>query len=70
MLKAAEEEGVLILPVIIGQCQQRFHRTPALKQFQAVNDPSEPLSKISGDRRDYFWDKLAARIEDYLSSSG
>ena len=41
LLRAAEEEGALILPIIVGH--SLFLRTPELCRFQAVNDPSTPL---------------------------
>jgi hypothetical protein len=41
LLKAAEEEGALVLPIIVGP--SLFLRTPELAQFQAVNSPSAPL---------------------------
>ncbi|MEO6810013.1 MAG: toll/interleukin-1 receptor domain-containing protein [Isosphaeraceae bacterium] len=70
LLKAAEQEGVLILPVIVGQCRERFLRTPSLAQYQAINDPAQPLSKLKGEQRDFVWDRLIARVEDYLYGSG
>jgi hypothetical protein len=70
LLKAAEQEGVLILLVIVGQCRERFLRTPSLAQFQAINDPTQPLVKLKGEQRDYIWDRLTVRVEDYLHGSG
>src|SRR5712664_2273747 len=45
LLKAAEEEGVLILQVFVGSCADRWKRTADLNQFQAMNKPENPLSK-------------------------
>lgn len=45
LLKKAEEGGTIILPLIVGHC--RFTNDENLKDFQAINDPSEPLSSCS-----------------------
>lgn len=38
LLKKAQEDGTIILPLIVGHC--RFTKDKNLKDFQAVNDPS------------------------------
>lgn len=70
LLKAAETDGVLILPVFVGSCAKRFLRTPDLCRFQAVNPPSSPLSSMTPNQRDQLWDDLADRIQDLLTESG
>jgi len=45
LLKAAEEEGALILPMIVSP--SLFHKNPDLSRFQAVNNPSTPLVSAS-----------------------
>ncbi len=60
LLRAAKEEGALILPIIISP--SLFLRTPPLSQFQAVNDPARPLVSISeGEQEDVF-----LRVADQL----
>ena len=59
LLKAAESGGTIVLPVIISPCV--FEDTP-LQAFQAINHPSEPLSKLTGSRRDEVWVKLVKFI--------
>jgi len=67
LLKAAEEEGTTILPIIASP--SLFNRYPEISQFQSVNDPSNPLVSLSnGDQEKVFLrvaetilDKLAAR---------
>lgn len=66
LLRAAEHEGVWIVPVIIQPCLNRFRRTPALAAFQAVNDPAQPLAALKPFQREAFWDGLADRVQDYL----
>lgn len=68
LLKAAKQDGVLIIPIIIQPCRTRFTRTPSLAAFQAENDPSQPLSALKLHQREAFWDQLAARIQDFLST--
>ena len=61
LLKAAEDEGAVILPLILRP--SRFQSTRALSQFQAVNDPSKPLSSMSGTEQDDVLVFLTNRIE-------
>jgi hypothetical protein len=41
LLKAAEQDGATIMPVIVSPC--RFLCTPSLAQFKAANDPKRTL---------------------------
>lgn len=45
LLKKAEEDGTVILPLIVGY--SRFTKSKNLKDFQAVNDPNNPLISCS-----------------------
>jgi tetratricopeptide (TPR) repeat protein len=65
LLAAAEEKGATILPVIIRPC---VFTSTDLNQFQAVNDPAEPLSKISKYRREVEWTKIAKLVEEALNA--
>ncbi len=65
LLAAAEHEGATILPVIIRPCA--FTSTN-LNQFQAVNDPSEPLTKMRKYRREEEWTKIAKLVEAALNA--
>ncbi|HEX2209557.1 MAG TPA: toll/interleukin-1 receptor domain-containing protein [Longimicrobium sp.] len=64
LLKAAEEDGATILPVIVSHC--RFDRTPSLSRFQAVNDPAKPLVRMGRGNRDKVFDDVARAVEDAL----
>jgi hypothetical protein len=44
MLGAAEEEGAIILPIILSP--SRFSTIPSLARFQTVNPPDRPLIKM------------------------
>jgi TIR domain-containing protein len=61
LLTASEEEGITILPVILGPCG--FKHTN-LARFQAVNDPSIPLSKMNRYEKDEVWNKVVETILD------
>jgi hypothetical protein len=63
LLAAAKEEGVIILPVIIGHC--RFAQSK-IAQFQAVNDPSTPLSDLTVTKRDKVFVISASTCMSYL----
>jgi hypothetical protein len=66
LLQAAKDDGVLILPVIVRPCLNRFKKTPTLEPFAPVNKPEVPISTMSCDRRETLWDALASRIDDFL----
>ena len=65
LLKAAKEEGAVILPLIIRP--SRFMKNPNLSQFQSVNSPNKPLSKLSITKRDEVLVQLTEAIEDALN---
>lgn len=44
LLKAAEEEGAVILIVILKPCL--FEEFPELNQYQAMNSPTKPVIKL------------------------
>lgn len=65
-LKASELEGTIILSVILRPCA--FANT-ILSQFQAVNAPSNPLSKMKPGQRDEVWSKVAELVRDALNKA-
>jgi hypothetical protein len=58
---ASEEEGITILPVILGPCSFKY---TDLARFQAVNDPSVPLSRMNKHEKDEVWNKVVETILD------
>jgi HEAT repeat protein len=67
LLAAAESEGVLILPIVLSPC--RFEETKSLSQFQSVNKPSQPLSMMTGARREAVFVRVSKAIEDAFARS-
>ena len=65
LLAAAEEEGALILPIILSPC--RFERTPELSRFQAANPPSKTLEEMSDPEWNRVLVAISERIEEILS---
>lgn len=66
LLKAAENEGVIILPLIITP--SRFEKDKNLSQFQPVNNPGrEPLISLNKGEQERILLKLVNRIEEILS---
>ena len=59
LLAASEEEGVTILPIILGPCNFKYTN---LAHFQTVNDPSIPLSKMNKHDKDEVWNKVVETI--------
>jgi TIR domain len=64
LLKAAENDGATILPVIISP--SRFERMESLSRFQAVNDPRKPLVQLRRGNREKVLDEVARAVEDAL----
>ncbi|MEZ9325977.1 toll/interleukin-1 receptor domain-containing protein [Vibrio cyclitrophicus] len=62
LLTKAEVQGTKIVPVIVSPC--RFAREQSLNKFQAVNNPTAPLSQISSHEREAIYDKLSQDIEN------
>ena len=68
LLKAAQEDGATILPLILKPCLYTSY--PNLKEYQAVNDPSRPLSKLSKSKQDEILVALSQRIIELMQSGG
>ncbi|ABW67429.1 toll/interleukin-1 receptor domain-containing protein [Desulfosudis oleivorans] len=67
ILKKAELEGTLVLPVILKPC--RFLREDTLSRFQALNPPDKPILSMPEVEQEIMWDKLSQRIEIELNRS-
>ncbi len=65
ILKKAELEGTLVLPVILKPC--RFLREEHLSPFQALNPPDKPILSMTEVEQEEMWDKLSQRIEIELN---
>jgi len=65
LLQAAKEGGTTILPLIVSPCG--FLRNENLRQFQAVNDPVQPLIKLSKGDQEEVLEGLAGCIEELLT---
>jgi hypothetical protein len=66
LLINARDRGTIVMPVIVSP--SRFEQTDSLSQFQAVNPPDMPLTKLPNHRREQFFVSLASAIEDALAS--
>lgn len=64
LLKATEEKGKLILPVVLKPC--RFTRDQNLSIFQAINDPKIPLSRMDENDREEVYVKIADYIDNLV----
>lgn len=63
LLAAAKQEGTVILPIILSPC---VFKDTELAQFQSVNAPSNPLSKMTRYRREETWTQVAELIKNAL----
>lgn len=66
LLRSAEEQGTTILPLILKPC--RFLRDRNLSVFQAINNPSEPLMKLSQNDQEELYARVSERIENELQA--
>lgn len=64
ILRSAADKGTKILPVILKPCG--FLRNTKLSRFQAVNDASEPVLRLSPVDQEEVWDQVAVAIEAKL----
>ena len=60
LLAAAETKGVKILPVVLRPCDL----PRSISKFQAVNNPSRPVTAMKRTEREALWAKLAAMIRE------
>jgi chaperonin GroEL len=67
LLSAAEGKGTRIIPLHLSP--SRFSKTPALSQFQSINDPATPLVDLSLGAQEAVFVKLADAIEKHLFPS-
>jgi len=63
LLKAAEQGGAVIMPIVLKPCS--FLRIDSLSRFQAVNSPFQTLIEISEGEQERFLLKLT---DDILSA--
>ncbi len=66
LLAAAKQEGTIILPVILRPC---VFKDTELAQFQTINAPSTPLSKMTRGKREEVWTKVAEVVKNTLKMS-
>lgn len=66
LLKAAQERGTRILPLLVAPC--RFLDTPSLAEFQAVNSPGKNLMEVSDAEKEKILMNLASAVDAHLKS--
>lgn len=66
LLKAAQEEGVKVLPVILKPCA--FSDIEEIAQFQSFNDPKHSLISLDEAQREQLWYEVASAVGKELSS--
>ena len=63
LLKRREEEGMIVIPIIVRDCL--WHHEPVLKDLQALPTDGKPViefSEATGER-DRVWTEIAQAIE-------
>ena len=66
LLSAAENDGVVIIPVILGPCA--FNEVEDLAQFQSINPPTQPLSALSKSKREQVLVRLSSAVSGALAA--
>ena len=66
LLSAAENDGVVIIPLILSPCA--FDTIDDLCQFQSVNLPTQPLAALSKNKREEVLVKLAKAVSGALGA--
>jgi len=64
LLENAEKHGTKIISLIAGPC--RFKQNKLISKFQAVNEPSMPLSNATPHEQDNVFLNLSNVIADYI----
>jgi len=67
LLEAAEQEGLVILSVIVSACA--FRRSP-LSEFQAINTPDTPLDSLAPGEVNKTLVKLFTRVDELFAAAG
>lgn len=62
LLNAAQKDGLTILTVILSPCM--FEEYHEINQYQAINNPSLPLSDMSKSDRERIWVDLVRFVRD------
>lgn len=65
LLQAADEDGLVILPVILTPCRIEGH--PVLSKFQSLNPPSKTLQHMKPVQREELFLRLTEEIRKILS---
>ncbi len=66
LLSAAEKDGATILSVILKPCL--FDEYPEVNQYQAINNPTLPISAMNETDRERTWVELVKQIRDITKS--
>jgi len=63
LLKAPQDDGALIVPIIVGS--SLFTTIPTLSRYEAIPDPSRPLADMSTAERDKVFVAIAERVRTW-----
>jgi len=66
LIVKAESEGLRLIPVVLKPCG--YLRDPTLRNYQAINDPKEPLLGMPMIGQEFVYDKIASAIEEELKA--
>jgi tetratricopeptide (TPR) repeat protein len=64
LLKAAQEKGVVLLPVILSPCG--YDQNEFLRNLQSVNPLDKPLINLSPGEQHHYFDLLCRKILDVI----
>jgi hypothetical protein len=68
LLKAAEEDGAVILSIILKPCL--FEEFPELNQYQAMNPPSRTILKMNYEEKEELYVNVVRQTKRILNEEG
>jgi internalin A len=65
LLEAAQQEKVIICPVVVGSC---LYELSSLRVYQSINSPEEPLEGMNFAQREVVWKQVAMYVFKLMQS--
>lgn len=65
LLAAAQTQGATIIPVILSACA---FEASSLARFQAVNNPSKPISSMNWNEKEKIWATVARIVSNAMNA--
>ena len=67
LLKAANEDGAVILSIFVGPIDPDDYKSMGLEKFQAINDPDKPLIDLPRNKKERVFLKASKTIKTIIN---